>query len=307
MARARFWILTLVVGALLSSTNPTGWANDQSEASTCKVYSLAKLGDDPEIVQWIANTIPQVIEPETWLVNALPTATLDGRRPPREHRTLSYYAPAKILVVYHTPKIHAEVERFLKNLEKALPRAAEPTSSQGAVAVAAPAVTPAQYVPPQAIADSVRSASVESPKKQPKHLFHIIVDGVEFKSGDQESKLKNFTLRYEGEGIIDSNVAKVLKAMWRQGAAVVDYGPASITPSWGYPTIQPTPPFPPPCGAVSQNVYTPTSMPVPTAPTMPLADALAASNAPAAQPTSTPTPAPSSKPVTNQPKPAPLR
>src|SRR5437016_3804139 len=33
---------------------------------TCKVYSLSDLGDDPKLCKWIAETIPEVIQPASW-------------------------------------------------------------------------------------------------------------------------------------------------------------------------------------------------------------------------------------------------
>src|SRR5262249_34751838 len=71
--------------------------------------------------------------------------------------------------------------------------------------------TPAESGPPR---------TFPAPTAQPKHLFHIILEGLEVKQGEDvpEMKLKNFTLRYEGEGIIDSTVAKLIKALNKQGA-----------------------------------------------------------------------------------------
>src|SRR5436309_10149230 len=56
----------------------------------CTVYALSDLGDDPSLGKWIADTIPQVIQPGSWK-----SAEGQGTR-------LNHYAPAKILVVYHT-------------------------------------------------------------------------------------------------------------------------------------------------------------------------------------------------------------
>src|SRR5438067_1685741 len=39
---------------------------DLAEKSCVKVYSLADLGDDPKLCAWIAETIPQMIEPGSW-------------------------------------------------------------------------------------------------------------------------------------------------------------------------------------------------------------------------------------------------
>jgi hypothetical protein len=43
--------------------------------------------------------------------------------------------------------------------------------------------------------------------KAPKHVFHLSLDGYENKTSDtgegSETKLRNFTLRYEGDGLLD--------------------------------------------------------------------------------------------------------
>src|SRR5262245_423627 len=67
---------------------------------TCKVTSLADLGD-AALADWVAKTIPSVVAPGTWNGTA-------GQAP------ISYYAPARILVVHHTAAVHTEVEAFIK-------------------------------------------------------------------------------------------------------------------------------------------------------------------------------------------------
>lgn len=276
MARARFRILAMAACVLTLTILQFAWGEEPAaEESTCKVYSLANLGNDPELGHWIAKTIPQVIEPDSWqkVENTSGAATpaylnrfspaqdrvaaesTIGRVRPVYHRTLSYYAPAKILVVSHTPKVHEEVAAFLKGVQKALPPSSD--GAKGAATPATPALpaapaSPASYSPPQAIPPSLRPAAHDSTKPdRPRHLFHIIIDGLE--SGEKESKLKNFTLRYEGEGIIDSNVAKLIKSMYRQGATAAEYVPTPLMPSAGYDA--PLPSVLPGAPSGSSNVF----------------------------------------------------
>jgi hypothetical protein len=199
MAGYRFWLqsslavvlaLTIVKAGRSQTEVPpiivTGaWSQASQYVSlagpTCKVYSLRDLEDDPNLCQWIAETIPDVIQPESW--------KQDGVK-------LSYYAPSKILVVNHTSAVHAQVDEFLQNLKKSLPQknatANRDTRDSGAV--------PAQFAlkdPPRPVGPvqtNPASYPVPFPPQAPKHLFHFII-------------------RYEGEGIIDSSVVKFAKAL----------------------------------------------------------------------------------------------
>jgi hypothetical protein len=90
------------------------------------------------------------------------------------------------------------VDAFLKNLKRSLPQAKEASARS----VAKPSVlVPAKYSPSEMIRnpDTTPSKSTAYPvpaqAKQPKHLFHFII-------------------RYEGDGVIDSNVAGVLKQLY---------------------------------------------------------------------------------------------
>jgi hypothetical protein len=162
----------------------------------CVIYSLKDLGDDTEFGQWIAETIPQVIEPGSW----------NHTGTPGNSQVLRYYAPKKILVVYHTPAVQAKVDSFLKSLKKALPqdRGSKPASRKKATRDRG--VVPARYLapsvmnPPQPAPEPTYTYPVPVTPRPPKHLFHFII-------------------RYEGAGIIDSNVIKFMKAQTEQKAA----------------------------------------------------------------------------------------
>jgi hypothetical protein len=148
----------------------------------CKVYALSDFGADPTLCQFIAETIPHVVQPQSW-------SDQGGSA------RLRYYAPGKVLVVYQSAAAHTEVESFLKSLKSAMP------SGQGTTKTGTPGILPAQYLAPTQAARTPPSVAtqpmpypVPPATQQPKHLFHFII-------------------RYEGEGIIDSNVAELYKAM----------------------------------------------------------------------------------------------
>jgi hypothetical protein len=160
-----------------------GTTNDDS----CTIYSLKEMGHDAEFCKWIAETIPQVIEPGTW---SRPETT-------ERKRVVRYYAPRQILIVYHTPAVQARVEGFLKELKKS---STEGFSTVRGTAAKNPEVFHADFqerAPANHVPDQGSTYPVPPPAKQPKHLFHFII-------------------RYEGAGIIDSNVADVIKAQLRK-------------------------------------------------------------------------------------------
>jgi hypothetical protein len=111
---------------------------------------LADLGDDPNLDLWIADTIPQMIEPGSW-------KTADGKS------KLSYYAPGKVLVINQTPAVHAKVSAFLNDLKQSLAK----TSAR-----IDPQVRPVQFTAP--VSNAAR----------PKHLFHFIIRNESDGGGD---------------------------------------------------------------------------------------------------------------------------
>jgi hypothetical protein len=275
MAGYRFWLQSSLSVVLALATVQAGWSQTivppavfengvlqvsetvSPNCSTCKVYSLRDLGDDPNLCKWIAETIPDVIQPASWKQDGV---------------TISYYAPSKILVVNHTPAVHAQVDEFLQNLKKSLPQQ-KATANRD---MRDCAVMPAQFGvkdPPRPVGPAQTnpvSYPVPFPPQAPKHLFHFII-------------------RYEGEGIIDSSVVKFAKALSNASSI-------STSKDVGPPTQCPTPmPVPP------QYLSQPAQYGVPTtpatsqrgqthgnAPVMPPADA-----APAHVPASAPPPQPS--------------
>jgi hypothetical protein len=226
------------------SQQPQPVRSAPKDGLTCTIYRLAEFGDDPAFGNWIADTIPRVIQPGTWNGGAV-----YGSEP--ERRTLTYYAPAQILVVYHTPAVQVEIGAFLKKLKKVLPQEQKATA-KSAKRPQSDGVIQLDYVVPQVVktASAVPAAKapypVPPPLQQPKHLFHFIIryegEGVvdsnvtglvKNLSGQEEAEqpekskaepaspsalkgLFHFILRYEGDGIIDSNVAQLVKDLYSQ-------------------------------------------------------------------------------------------
>src|SRR5205085_4878610 len=87
----------IFTGPLTQSVSSIEWARIYASVEngpTCKVYSLAEL-DDPGLCKWIAETIPEMIQPATWKQNGA---------------KVSYYAPSKVLVVNNTMAVHNQIE-----------------------------------------------------------------------------------------------------------------------------------------------------------------------------------------------------
>jgi hypothetical protein len=165
-----------------------------------KTYSLAEICDDPTFGAWVAEMIPQVVQPGTWNKGAAPN-----------RRVLSYFAPAKMLLVYHTPAAHAEIDDFLRGMKKSLP-----TTKATAKAPALFGLAQTNYSVPEVRTESAPVSigyPVATPAHQPHHLFHFII-------------------RYEGDGIIDQNVAEFAKAYGGGMLSTVDNtnAPAPASP-----------------------------------------------------------------------------
>jgi hypothetical protein len=216
MAGYRFWLQSSLSVVLALTTVQVWWSQTNvppavyengvllgsTTGSTCKVYALTDRGDDPNLCKWIAETIPSVIQPGSWIA-------IGGG-------TCSYYAPSKILVVNHTPAVHAEVDEFLQNLKKSLPQQ-KATAKRDTRDCA---VMPAQFAvkdPPRPVGPAQANPAsypVPFPPQAPKHLFHFII-------------------RYEGEGIIDSSVVKFAKALSNASSisTTKDVGPPMVCPT----------------------------------------------------------------------------
>lgn len=233
-----------------------------AQTHTCKIYSLSDLGDDPKLCKWVAETIPEMIQPATWKHE-------DGK--------ISFYAPSKILVISNTPFVHAQVEEFLQTMRKSLPQA-----KAMAFPTIYPSVTQAQF----AVPDGVRPIGpvqtgpygypVPQASQTPKHLFHFII-------------------RYEGAGIVDSNVVKLVKVLKEEKTPSVTEAPTT-----------PVLPPPPVVGTGATYGYPPSPFPptqvipaIPTVTTIPAGPAK--SNAPQMPPADGPPPPPTLNPATSSP------
>ena len=189
MARLRFWTVALLALALTGNASQSGrtqygWSSAMSTSAasgpatspdcSCVIYALNDRGFDADFGKWVAETIKEMVEPQSWQGSC----------------SLRYYAPKNILVVNNSSTVHTKIDCFLKEMKTKMPKEktghAKSTKEQPR-----DLVVPAAYrqvnLPPEPSA-----YPVPAPVKTPKHLFH-------------------FLIRYEGEGIIDDNVVKYLK------------------------------------------------------------------------------------------------
>jgi hypothetical protein len=140
--------------------------------TTCAVYSLSDLGDDPSVGLWVADTLLKLMDSGAWRGEG------SGRW------LLNYHPQSRVLVVHHTPVVQAKIESFLRDVKKALPQSAR--SGPEMQVIQAGGTAPAVVRPSGPAAPAYLSGPpayiVPGPKQQPKHLFHFII-------------------RYEGDGL----------------------------------------------------------------------------------------------------------
>jgi hypothetical protein len=251
-----------------SSTNPRAQETQEPRSTascepTCAIYPLSGLGDDPKLARWVAETIPEVIEPGSWAENGGV-----GR--------IRCHASSKILIITHTPAVHVKVSTFLRDLRKAMVAEGPAAASNGRPVVQAQFTEPAAVKP---VASGRNAYLVPPPVKQPKHLFHLIIryegDGL----GDLQAEkvinqltgnvppakdandkacpdagkssldqLLHVILRYEGEGIVDSNVVALVKELAGSGGIGPRCTPPQAVPAYqgpNAPLAEPSIPPPP--------------------------------------------------------------
>ncbi|HEY7156813.1 MAG TPA: hypothetical protein VH575_22785 [Gemmataceae bacterium] len=222
-----------VADGLSASSGSLTLSVSDAQARAYKIYSLAELGEEADLGKWIAETIPEVIEPGTW----------------KGQGVLRYYAPKNILVVYHTPAVQAKVDGFLKNVKKSMPSAKAGKVAAKKASAQQQMVVPASYRAPALLKASTPAPeqqlgyAVPAPVKAPKHLFHFII-------------------RYEGDGIIDDNVVKFMKAQLQankkgqdENASPVSLGGVMGAITTTYSTTPPTTPS----GVPSYSITPPTT------------------------------------------------
>jgi hypothetical protein len=305
MARSRSIAITALAVALATaqlqavrSQSPSSNLRPSTPKDTiCVVYPLAGIGHDPSLPQWIAETIPSVVDPDSWRVEGM---------------WITYHAASKVLVVRQAPAVHAKVKAFLADLKNAA------QEDKGTVYLHKAPVMQAEYTqaaPAKASAGQGAGYPVPAPLSQPKHLFHLVLryegdglpenavesvvkqlsDAADKSDGEAKPKslaakgpslgqLLHFIVRYEGDGIIDANVVALLKELNKDGGQ-----------RWVSPTAGPActsagmaPPPPPGVGPVAVPVSSTSNDP-----------GLAAGPVPATtvtQPGSNPAQGPSSQP-----------
>lgn len=277
MARLRFLAVALLALALAGNSTQMGrtqalsgsYTSSTSSMTTtsaavdhsCVIYSLTEMGYDADLGKWISQTIPEMVEPNSWQQQG-------------GSGVVRYYAPKNILIVKQSPAIQRKVDGFMKELKTSLPKAS--ASSFGSSSFAKASVVPADYREPALLRTSntltePSSYPVPAAVKPPKHLFHFII-------------------RYEGEGIIDNNVVKFMKT---QGQGLkIPYAPTAspnvgataptpadsqgeplymskppvseIPPTTGY-SAPASPYSAPPPGWTAPSASTPSSAPTPSA------------------------------------------
>jgi hypothetical protein len=192
MARLRFWSVALLALALTGNVSQTGRTQvtgtspshpttasmakpTASPNCSCVIYALSDHGFDADLGKWIAETLKEMVEPQSWKGSC----------------SLRYYAPKNILVVNNSSAVHTKIDDFLKDMKTKMPKVktahAKTTKKQPR-----DLVVPAAYRQVN-LPQEPSAYPVPAPVKTPKHLFH-------------------FLIRYEGEGIIDDNVVKFMKA-----------------------------------------------------------------------------------------------
>ncbi len=226
----------IVPSATLKITDVSG-ADDRSYS----IYSLSDMGYDADFGKWIAETIPEVIEPNSWQKSGGPGV-------------LRYNAAKNYLIVSHSAGVQAKVDGFLRKVKTSLPKGTKTNFAANKKSPHA-GIVPASYSAPVLLHPSnpvpeASSYPVPAPVKPPKHLFH-------------------FLIRYEGEGIIDDNVVKYMKVQAqgeKKNTSDKEASPPAVTGHSYSPATSPSP-VPVPPGAVpvynGSSGGTPSPSPVP--------------------------------------------
>src|ERR1051325_9222058 len=134
---------------------------------------------------------------------------------------ISFYAPSKVLVINNTPAVHAQMDEFLQNMRKATPPRAINMAPGGVVQAQFNA--PDNMRPAGPVPGTMGSYPIPSVAQPPKHLFHFII-------------------RYEGAGIVDSNVVKLVQLMKEAAAEKAPERVQPPTPGYSFGESIPNPP-----------------------------------------------------------------
>jgi hypothetical protein len=284
-----------------------------SEA-TCIVYALTGLGNDANLTKWIAETIPTVIAPDTWapmggsgrVTYHAATKLMVVYQTPAVHAKVDAFlrdlraaqAPQKLgpmMQAGYTEAVPLKAPNASASAGYLVPPPVHPPKhlfhlivryegdnpidsgvtdmikdalfkgdTHGSIA-AALGVPAGLSITGARKDDGEDKVQPSTPKVEPKaassnQLFHIIV-------------------RYEGEGIVDSNVAALIKELVgaKSNAEPVRVGDYGTTPPFGPPayssatpsTIPPAPPSTGPLDVTPEQLTTPPTV-VPEPPVVPL-------------------------------------
>lgn len=227
----------------------------------CTIYSLTDLGGDPSLGQWISETIPEVVAPKTWQhVGGEGRLSYHGPA-----RILVVYQNAavhnQIEVFLNNIKKAAPQDK-----QPPAPKMGRMITGDDGVLPTQFTITDLNKQTDTAVNKS-SAYPVPAPLQQPKHLFHVViryegdgiadanvVDLVKSFTGDDSAKedkgsakedkgdksepakssklnqLFNFIIRYEGDGIVDSNVVELFKAYLESVNKEERSCPGSIVP-----------------------------------------------------------------------------
>ncbi len=124
-----------------------------AQGPATRVYPLGPLGADAGLARWLAETIPSVVEPESWKARGGPGV-------------LTHHPAGNLLVVHHSAAVQAKVEAFLRDVQRGLAGRGEAAAPAGVVqAGAAPGRLP----------EAALGYPVPAAVRPPKHLFHFII------------------------------------------------------------------------------------------------------------------------------------
>lgn len=263
MARLRFVAAALLALAFAGNSTQLGRTQEdplvgvqttepkRAADEPCVIYSLTDMGFDSLLGVWIAETIPEMIEPSSWKNQGGMGA-------------IRYYAQKNILIVKQSHAIQKKVDGFLKDLKASMPTASAANSAGKKTPHAS--VIPADHREPALLRTSNLTSEssgypVAAPVKAPKHLFHFII-------------------RYEGDGIIDDNVVKFMKS---QGKPLIS---SVVTPNC--PAVAPPAACPAVVSPGVSDSPPSTSAPIYSAPVVPPAYTPAGPSAAPAQPSPAP-------------------
>jgi hypothetical protein len=236
MNGSRLWLkigmLTLALSVTPKScAQPPYSATGNTSDFVYKFYRLNDFTESEELVQWIVQTIPEMVQPMSWTVKG------------GDVGTLSFNPKLGLLAIRHTPAAHTEIEAFLKQVKTTIrpesKKASEnvrnktttneetaqlikqlndeqdlrksiqeqeanlrkqlATRENALRAAGQTGVVPAKFtVPATAKPESTAAASypIPAPLQQPKHLFHFVI---RFEGSGMETAVTDLAKKLAGD------------------------------------------------------------------------------------------------------------